>query len=449
MATVHIGAARGPVGFTRVVAIKELHPHLAEDSRIRSMFVDEAYIVSRIRHVNVVQLHDVTADHGALTLVMDYVKGVSLHDLACMAEAAGERMPQPIAFGIACDLLAGLHAAHEARGENGELLGIVHRDVSPHNVMVGADGVARLLDFGIAWAKRRSVAQTEDGKLKGKLAYMAPEQFEERGVDRRADIYSAAIVLWEMLSGKRLFEPHDLPALVIKKLDASVDRPSERRRSIADSVDAVIMRALMRDPGIRYQTARDMLLTLERNAHRATPAEVAEWVGRIAHARLAELDAAADQLCEQVEASDAGGGQELRRSVRPPPAPSTVSLPHVAIPPNPPPRCRASAGNRAVTQREILVPPIPEGNVPAALRLSQSRSREMYRAGSRKRAVLSIAFGFVLGGFAAFVFGAIWDREASAEPSRERRLRVDKNVVDGETRPTTRVARERLHVISK
>ncbi len=458
MATVYIGAMRmpnrsaaegetRPDNVMRVVAIKEMHPHLADDERIRSMFVDEAYLASRVVHPNVVQLLEVQAE-GELTLVMDYVRGVSLFDLLLLADAAGERVPQAIAFAIARDLLAGLQAAHEARGENGEPLGIVHRDVSPHNLMVGTDGRARLLDFGIAWAKKRTGQATDEGKLKGKLAYMAPEQFEELGVDHRTDIYSAGIVLWEMLSGQRMFELKDLPSLVVKKLDNNVDKPSERRRSVADTADAVIMRALMRDPGIRFQSARDMRFTLEANCICAEPEEISRWVERLAEGRLEQMDRVAEQLCKQVEALDSDSAGELRRSVRPTAPAGLSSTPVMPIVPRAPGMPRMHVDLPRTTQRmltpvlgllnrktdTIPVPPILTQHIPDALRRSMSRSRQMQRASSRKRAVISIAIGFVLGGCSAFAVGALTDHNAAAEQllKRDRELHIEKNAASSE-----------------
>ena len=204
MAVVHFGRLLGPVGFSRPVAIKRLHPQLAREPNVRAMFIDEARLASRIRHPNVVPTLDVVTDGGDLLLVMEYVHGESLQQLLRAVRKRGEPVPLRITLAVMTAVLHGLHAAHEATTETGQALNVVHRDVSPQNIMVGVDGVARVLDFGIARATVR-LENTREGIVKGKLAYMAPEQLGGVVVDRRAAVYAATVVLWEMLTGKRLF----------------------------------------------------------------------------------------------------------------------------------------------------------------------------------------------------------------------------------------------------
>src|SRR5580700_10113505 len=196
MATVHIGRLLGPVGFARTVAIKRLHAHMARNPEFVAMFLDEARLAARIRHPNVVSTLDVVATEGELFVVMEYVPGDSLARLLHAAREAGEPVPLPVAASIMVDVLHGLHAAHEASDERGQPLGLVHRDVSPHNVLVGTDGAAHVIDFGIAKAAGRAQV-TREGQLKGKLAYMAPEQLKGgtggSKVDRRADVFGAAV----------------------------------------------------------------------------------------------------------------------------------------------------------------------------------------------------------------------------------------------------------------
>src|SRR5882672_3806490 len=204
MATVHIGRLLGPVGFARTVAIKRLHPQYAKDPEFVSGFLDEARLAARVQHPNVVATIDVVATDGELFLIMDYVRGESLSKILRVLRKRGQFCPPRIAAAIMCGFLHGLHAAHEAKNERGEPLGLVHRDVSPQNVLVGADGIARLLDFGVAKATGR-MQVTSKGQVKGKLAYMAPEQV--RGtVTPQSDVYSASAVLWEALTCHRLFQ---------------------------------------------------------------------------------------------------------------------------------------------------------------------------------------------------------------------------------------------------
>jgi serine/threonine-protein kinase len=306
MATVHIGRLLGPVGFSRTVAIKRLHPQFAKDPEFVSMFLDEARLAARIRHPNVVPTLDVVATQGELFLVMDYVQGESLSRLVRGARESGQRIPPRIVATIMSGALHGLHAAHEARNERGEPLGIVHRDISPQNILVGTDGVPRVLDFGVAKAGGR-LQTTREGQLKGKLAYMAPEQLSGH-VTRQTDIYAAAVVLWEALAGKRLFSGENEAAILGKVLNGVIPPPShvflDPARTIEsaamhgiEELDRITLRGLDRDPTRRFQTAREMAVAVERCIGLASPSEVGEWVEQWASetltsraARIAEIE---------------------------------------------------------------------------------------------------------------------------------------------------------------
>ena len=206
MATIHFGRLSGPVGFSRTVAIKRLHANFATDPEFVAMFLDEARLAARIRHPNVVPTLDVVATHGEVFIVLEYVAGESLAKLWRAHHDKGEIVPIPFSMAIMAHTLHGLHAAHEVTDEHGEPLGMVHRDVSPQNVIVGTDGIARVLDFGVAKAAGRLQETGDSGALKGKLAYMAPEQLTGRSVSRQTDIYAASVILWELLTGKRLVD---------------------------------------------------------------------------------------------------------------------------------------------------------------------------------------------------------------------------------------------------
>jgi serine/threonine-protein kinase len=283
-ATVHLGRLVGPEGFSRTVAIKRLHSQLAKDPAFTSMFLDEARLASRIRQANVVPILDVHSSAGELLLVMDFVQGESLARLCAEARSRGEDVPLEIVSAITTGMLAGLHSAHEARSESGELLHLVHRDVSPQNVLVGADGVARLIDFGIAKARGRAQV-TREGQLKGKLAYMAPEQILGQAVDRRTDIYSASIVLWLVLTGQLPFE-HDDARVVYQILHDEVPPPSELSPQVPAALDELVLRGLSREPERRFATALEMAEALERIVTPATAREVGAWVERIAGGTL-------------------------------------------------------------------------------------------------------------------------------------------------------------------
>jgi serine/threonine-protein kinase len=286
MASVHFGRLVGPVGFARTVAIKRLHAQYARDPDFVAMFLDEARIAARIQHPNVVPTLDIVSTDGELFLVMEYIQGETLSRLQRALRERAAAVPAPIAAMIVAGVLHGLHAAHEAKDERGKPLNIVHRDVSPQNVIVGIDGVPRVLDFGVAKAAVR-LQTTREGQLKGKLAYMAPEQLAAGVVTRLSDVYAAGVLLWEALTGRRLFEADTEGHLLSLVLKGHVGRPSEIDAKLAGPLDDIAMRALERDPQKRFQTAREMGLALERSVALAMPSEVGEWVESIAREGLA------------------------------------------------------------------------------------------------------------------------------------------------------------------
>ncbi|MEJ7729475.1 MAG: protein kinase [Polyangiaceae bacterium] len=275
MATVHFGRPLGPGGPRQVVAVKRMYPHFTRDPDFLTMFTDEARLAALIRHPNVVPVLDVVSEGGELSMVMSFVVGESLGKLLRSCRDARRRVPARIAAAIIVDALHGLHAAHEAVGEHGEPLGIVHRDVSPQNVLVGADGVGRVLDFGVATARGR-MQTTREGQLKGKLSYMAPEQLDSGDVDRRADIFPAGSILWEMLVGRRLFDGASEAAIIRQLLDPEVSPPSRYAREHIH-FDEVIAHALDPDPARRYPTAAAMAADIEDRVTPAPASEVAAW----------------------------------------------------------------------------------------------------------------------------------------------------------------------------
>ncbi len=278
MATVFLARLLGVAGFQRLVAIKRLHPHLAREQEFIEMFLDEARLAAKIHHPNVVPIQEVGESRGYY-LVMDYVEGDTLARLLTKGTAEGKKLVGPdVVIRIVLDTLAGLQAAHDLPGDDGKPLDIVHRDVSPQNVLVGVDGIAKLTDFGVARASAR-LSTTRTGQLKGKLAYMAPEQARGELVDRRADVFAAGIVLWEGLSLRRLFRG-DGEAEVLTKI---LNQPIPSLRSVAPTVpaalDAVCMRALARDRDERYGSAAEFAEALEKAARSlrilASPRDVA------------------------------------------------------------------------------------------------------------------------------------------------------------------------------
>jgi serine/threonine-protein kinase len=286
MATVHFGRLIGPIGFSRTVAIKRMLPQYVSDPGFVSMFVDEARLASRIRHPNVIPTLDVVSQEDELFLVLDYVHGETLSQLIKTLHAEQKRIPPAYAAAIVCGMLHGLHAAHNVKNAKGELLGLVHRDVSPQNVLVGTDGMARLLDFGVAKAAGR-LQVTINGQVKGKLAYMAPEQV--RGtVTPQSDVYAASAVLWEALTCERLFQNTTWTNVAQVIVQRQVEPPSTLVPDLPRELDAVVLRGLEKDPKKRFASAREMALAIEDCVQLAHIYEVGEWVERTAKAMLAE-----------------------------------------------------------------------------------------------------------------------------------------------------------------
>jgi serine/threonine protein kinase len=282
MATVYLGRIMGSGGFSRTVAIKRLHPQFAKNPEFVTMFLDEARLAARIRHPNVVPTLDVVAASGELFLVMEYVEGETLSRLARRLKERGERVPMPILMRIMNDALQGLHAAHEARDERGIPLHIVHRDVTPQNILVGIDGVSRLLDFGVAKAAGRAQT-THEGQIKGKLAYMAPEQLMSSGVTRETDLYAASVILWEMLTGSRLVTGDNEVDLVANLLKRDIQPPGRLVAAVPKELDVLVMRGLAAKPEDRFPTAREMCVALARCGIREAPSiAVGEWVAALA-----------------------------------------------------------------------------------------------------------------------------------------------------------------------
>jgi serine/threonine protein kinase len=305
MATVYIGRLRGPVGFARRVAVKSLHPQLAKDPDFLSMFLDEARLVGHIQHTNVVPVLDVISVEGELHLVMEYIEGEPLSRVLRCLKKRQTATPVAIAVGVMLGVLDGLHAAHEARGEDGALLSIVHRDVSPQNILVGVDGVAKILDFGIAKAVGR-MQTTRGDQLKGKLAYMAPEQLARDPLDRRADVYAASIVLWELLTGERLFHADDEISTFRKAMETLAPPPSSVAPRVPAALDAIVLHGLARDRTQRFSTAREMAQALDASGLAASPREIGQWLRELCKESLDERAQRIEAHEKQAIATDAG-----------------------------------------------------------------------------------------------------------------------------------------------
>ncbi|MBI5531318.1 MAG: protein kinase [Deltaproteobacteria bacterium] len=309
MASVHIGRMNGPVGFSRTVAIKRLHPEFARDADFVSMFLDEARLAARIQHPNVVSVLDVVSLDGELFLVMDFIRGDALSRMLQACREKAQRAPVDVVVAVLIDALHGLHAAHEARNEQGEALNMVHRDVSPQNILVGVDGVARLVDFGVAKAADR-VQTTRNGQLKGKLDYMAPEQLECCPATRQTDIYAATVVLWEGLTGERMLRMGQVAARAIRILKGNFPAPGTLNPAVSPELDAIVRKGLSRNPAERFETAREMALALEGVITPAPKSRVGEWVATTAAEALRQRDHLVTQV-ETVSDSSLRGSPSL------------------------------------------------------------------------------------------------------------------------------------------
>ncbi len=335
MATVHFGRLIGPVGFSRTVAIKRLHPQFSKDPEFVAMFLDEARIAARIQHPNVVATVDVVAMEEELFLVMDYIRGESFSRLVRQSRKRNIPVELGTLGSIMAGALHGLHAAHEAKDERGVPLEVVHRDVSPQNILVGVDGVARVLDFGVAKAAAR-VQVTRDGQMKGKLSYMSPEQLAGSGVDRRTDLFAAAIVFWEALTGRRLFEGSDARAVLEMILTAPISLPSLFDPKIPPELDAVVKKGLERDPNVRYQTAREFAIAIENVLPTVPARAVGDWVEAVAGDVLSNREAAVAEIESISSVSEISlNSRDLTSSVSgrfPKPPGSVPSAPGVPAP---------------------------------------------------------------------------------------------------------------------
>lgn len=270
MATVYLARLTGVGGFQRLYAIKRLHAHLQNEKEFVEMFLDEARLAAGIHHPNVVPILEVGASPTTgYYLVMEYIEGDTFARLLARAASTKKRIPEQVTIRIGLDMLVGLHAAHELRDEAGLLAGVVHRDVSPQNVLVGSDGVARITDFGVARAASRLNA-TRAGQLKGKIAYMAPEQATgHEDIDRRADVFASGVVIWEGLAHRRLFKAESEAATLARVIAEPVTRLHDVAPRVPKAIADVVMKALERDLSRRYSTCADFADALEHVAQGA------------------------------------------------------------------------------------------------------------------------------------------------------------------------------------
>jgi eukaryotic-like serine/threonine-protein kinase len=259
MGHVYLTVSRGPGGFSKLLAVKELKPGLCDDETYVAMFLEEARLAARLVHPNIVQTNEVASEGGRHFMVMEFLDGRSLHRIA---KKMGAGLPVIAHLRIIADALSGLHYAHELRGFDGEFLGIVHRDVSPLNVFVTFNGQAKVLDFGIA-KTADSPIETKRGVLKGRIAYMSPEQAEGAKVDRRADIYSAGVMIWEAAAGRRLWPRMSEAQILTRLLREGPPRLRSVQPQAPEQLDNICARAMALRREDRYPSAAELLCDLE------------------------------------------------------------------------------------------------------------------------------------------------------------------------------------------
>lgn len=405
MASVWVARLVGKHGFEKLVAIKTILPQFAADSRFQRMFLDEARIASHIEHTNVTQILDLGEQHDILYLVMEFVDGDSLSRLFHAVRKSGVGLPPKMALRILADTCGGLHAAHELRGPDGTLLELVHRDVSPQNILLSPLGVAKLIDFGIAKARGRLGEETNAGLLKGKIRYMAPEQATGGRVDRRSDIFAIGAILYHLLSGNAPFDGENQLAILHRL--TSRQPPLPLPSTVHPAVAAIARKALAHSPDARHATAAEMQIELEAAMVEAkltcTTAEVARFIHEQladrAHKRKASIDLALSAAAER---------QRVQQLLRPLPDQSLTGVSTLATIPGraSSPQLGSSSGitsvpgaplsNADVAQQSVSTPYAAALGGESAAALG-GESAAGVRPASRKTLVIAVVVALIIG----------------------------------------------------
>ena len=281
MAEVFLARQHGPMGFHKVVVVKTIHEHLAQQQDFIDMFLDEARVSALIKHHNVVDIYDLGVEDGTYFIAMEYISGQALSKVMSFCHRTGERLDVMLAIDLIAAAAHGLEAAHNLKGITGKPLELVHRDVSPGNILVSYNGAVKLVDFGVS-KSLGSISSSQSSVLKGKIGYASPEQLEDAQIDRRSDVFSLGVVLWELLVFDRLFRAGSAAATVKKILDGDPPPPSSRRPEVPPELDKVCLKALARDRDERYQTAGEMraalLGILQAQNHHSDQEELATFM---------------------------------------------------------------------------------------------------------------------------------------------------------------------------
>jgi serine/threonine protein kinase len=441
MAEIYLARVTGIEGFEKLVVIKRILPHLAEQPEVVRMFLDEVRLAATLHHTNVVQVFDVGAVEGDYFFAMEYLHGEDVSGLMRTLSAAGRGLPLEHALTIMMNVCAGLHYAHEKRGFDGQPLGIVHRDVSPQNVFVTYDGGVKVVDFGIAKAATRSTS-TEYGTLKGKIRYMSPEQARSEAVDRRSDIFAAGILLWELTTNRRLFHGRSEFDVLKMIVEQDAPPPSSVAPGYPPELEVIVQRALARRPADRYATAEELQADLEDFAReRRLPCSslhLGRFMAELFEPQLEAWEAARSQGAEL--AQEAANAIERRRVRRPSwldesepaqparprtdpnvpqpdpgatvalgPAPEAGRIPAVAPaappPAAPPPRAPEPANPLAILAARDRAPTRPQPALGAlAARLEPDRAPSPAAASTSRLMLVGVAVSVAL----AAAFAAWW-----------------------------------------
>ncbi len=347
MANVWLARIQGKHGFAKLVAVKTILPHIAEDEHFKQMFLDEARVAAHIEHPNVVQINDV-GDHGGVSyLVMDLVEGESLQGILKACDRQGKRLPLGVALRILADACLGLDAAHELRDPSGSPLNVVHRDISPQNILVTTAGTAKVIDFGIAKARDRATGDTSAGTLKGKISFMPHEQALGRDVDRRTDTWALGAVLYMLLTGRPPYKAENQLATLQLVMSGAAISPLPD--AVPPVICSIVAKALMHDPAHRFQSARELGMALEDSMNRlglsTTSMQVAQLLQERIGDRLQERrDFVQSALAEAANRErvrgmlltapvDADGSGSLRQMQPVAIPPDLGSSPHLMTPP--------------------------------------------------------------------------------------------------------------------
>lgn len=443
MATVYLARSSGVGGFERDVALKLVHAHLRTDEDSKLQLLEEAKLAARIRHPNVVPVLEIDEDPLGLFLVMDYVEGDTLSGLSRLCRSAGKALPLPLIGRILNDALLGLHAAHELTDERGKPLNLVHRDFSPQNILVSVQGITRLADFGVAKAADRAV-RTKTGLVKGKIAYMSPEQARGQAIDRRCDVWAAGVVAWELLAGRRMHHSDDDVATLLSIVTEDPPRLCDVVPHIPKALSDVVASAVCPDVSRRCPTAEDLRKSLvkafEESGGVADAQDLAKFVQHMVGPKLHERGAAVSEVrtlrrrmdelararTDEQSDAEAAGPPEPRssptRSLGPGRAVAGGAAPSK-------PRPVASAGLAAVSAHPPDIGPFPQEELTqtsAVVAVFQAVRRD------RRRAIIGAVAGLCLVAALGLAFAEL----ASESPAQRATSTAARSVAEAAAQPS-------------